>query len=204
MGSGIHIQTLSTSRRPQGGSDFSKNPSKVPQNESNLRGFKSDLVLHGSPLIGPKGANYDHLCWSQVANHHAIVPSGLCLCQLCFQKTLPMTGLDWTASSSAATTLRDGTWACWGHGNQVSIPLISQPRGNPRPLGFPGNVYLLPFTPIPFLYLVGYRKKLGQWLCQLKGDFGSNRQCLKNLEPAELTHLNSSFSFQRGQKGREF
>lgn len=107
MGSGILTQTLSTSRRPQGGLDFSKNPSKVPRNESNLRGFKTGLVLHGSPLTGPKGANYCHLCWSQVASHHAVVPSDLCLCQLCFQKTLPRTGLDWTASTSAAAAPRD-------------------------------------------------------------------------------------------------
>lgn len=31
MGSGILTQSLSTSRRPQGGLEFTKNPSKVPQ-----------------------------------------------------------------------------------------------------------------------------------------------------------------------------
>lgn len=67
-----------------------------------------------APLTGPKGANYCHLCWSQVASYHAIVPSDLCLCQLCFQKTLPMTGLDWPVSTSAAA-LRDEVWEPGSH-----------------------------------------------------------------------------------------
>lgn len=93
MGSGIHIQTLSTSRRPQGGSDFSKNLSKVPQNESNLRGFKSDLVLHGSPLIGPQGCKL---------RSPLLEPSSQSPCY-CTQRPVPLSALfskdpanDWT------------------------------------------------------------------------------------------------------------
>ena len=126
MGSGILTQTLSTSGRPQGGSDFSKNPSKVPQNESNLRGFKSDSVLHGSPLIGPQGCKLLPPLLEPSSQSPCRCTSGLCLCQLCFQKTLPMTGLDLSASISAEA-LGDGVgllgaWEPSSHPTDKLVP----------------------------------------------------------------------------------
>jgi hypothetical protein len=108
MGSGILTQTLSTSGRPQGGSDFSKNPSKVPQNESNLRGFKSDSVLHGSPLIGPQGCKL---------LPPLLEPSSQSPCR-CTQRPVPLSALfsedpanDWTGS--VCIHLSRSTWR-WG------------------------------------------------------------------------------------------
>lgn len=126
--------------------------------ESSLTGLKSVLVPHGSPLIGPKvqttatfAAWVSAVCepsrWSTI-----VLCPGACAFVSCFQKTLPTTGLDWTTTHLNSHTSR------WG--GFTGDPLISQSQG--LTLGFLGNVYLLPLIPIPFSYLVGYRKKLAQ------------------------------------------
>lgn len=128
--------------------------------ESSLTGLKSDLVPHGSPLIGPKvqtTATYlcclgvNRVCEPSRRSTIVLCP-GACAFVSCFQKTLPTTGLDWTTTHLSSHTSR------WGR--VTGDPLISQSQG--LTLGFLGNVYLLPLIPIPFPYPVGYRKKLAQ------------------------------------------
>lgn len=65
------------------------------------------------------------------------------------------TGLDYTHLSRDGVGWK-GAWEWGSHSTDESVP------GDPRPLGFLANMYLLPLTPIPFSYLEGYRKKLGQ------------------------------------------
>lgn len=57
-----------------------------------------------------------------------------------------------------------------------SRPTDQSAPGEPRPLGFLGNVYLLPLIPIPFFIPSGIPEEARTWLCQLKSDLGSNRQ----------------------------
>lgn len=77
----------------------------------------------------------------------------------------PCQGPDWTGlhppQQQQHLETGVGLLGAWEPG---SHPTDESAQGNPGPLGFLGNMYLHPLTPIPFLYLVGYRKELGQWL----------------------------------------
>lgn len=166
------------SSRPQGGLGFSKDPSNVPQNEPNFWvGLKSYLLPLRGPALGPR-------CWtpatsgclrmvgypprmSQIAKEHAIT-SSLCLCQLFFKKTQPT---NWFPPLYLRTLGHEGQDYS-GAGERGGYPTCeNQPERNPEPLASLETTYLLPLLPVPFPYLVGYRKKPAPWLCQLKRVF---------------------------------
>lgn len=115
MGSGIVTQTLSPPEDLREGWTSPRTSQRCLKMESSLIGLKSDLVPHGSPLIGPRVqttaafAAWVSACVSQEAGHHRVGPSGLCLCRLSSKDPASYwIGLDTHLGSS---TLRPGGFA---------------------------------------------------------------------------------------------
>lgn len=179
MGSGIVTQTLSPPEDLREGWTSPRTSQRCLKMESSLIGLKSDLVPHGSPLIGPRvQTTAAFAAWvSAVCEPRSRSPSRWA------QRPVPLSAvfqrpcqlLDWIGHPPRQQHSETG-WIRRGRGNGAAVPLISQPQGSLDLLVSLETCTSSPLSPFLFSVPSGIPEEARTWLCQLKSDLGSNRR----------------------------